>query len=301
MGARNTKNEMKRIFRLGTLAGVMTLACSCVLGLQTNKIPVNIGFLPVIGHDTRAQIEESVPFPQDRSFRIWATDMEDGSTVLDNETVSYGADGWLASEKWPETELLFTAYWPEDLVPSYDPDKGVSIKDFNTDEDKRDILVARNKAEYDADSLAVLNFDHILSRVDFRIMHSLEDHMEIVVTKIELDGYGFTGDYDDGEWTVDSKNDRHVVYDAGDGEGFALTKEATYIGEDFYTIPQLCQADIVVSFRVKVGTGGWIPDTMTVGSLKTDWQSGKQYTYTLTLADTRLTYTTGISNWNNRE
>ena len=28
---------------------------------------------------------------------------------------------------------------------------------------------------------------------------------------------------------------------------------------------------------------------------------GKQYTYTLTLADTRLTYTTGISNWNNRE
>ena len=27
----------------------------------------------------------------------------------------------------------------------------------------------------------------------------------------------------------------------------------------------------------------------------------KQYTYTLTLADTRLTYTTGISNWNNRE
>ena len=72
-------------------------------------------------------------------------------------------------------------------------------------------------------------------------------------------------------------------------------------GYDFYTIPQLCQADIVVSFKVKVGTGGWIPDTMTVGALKTDWQSGKQYTYTLTLTDTRLTYTTGISNWNNRE
>lgn len=279
----------------------LMLATSCVLGLQVNKVPVNIGFKPVIGHDTRAQIEESVPFPQDRSFKVWATDMENGASVLDDETVSCSGGEWLASQTWPESELMFTAYWPTDLAVSYDPGKGVAIKGFNTDEDPRDLLVARNRDEFDADSLVTLNFEHILSRVDFRIMHSLEDHMEIVVTKIELDGYGFTGDYDDGVWTVDSKNDRHVVYDAGDGEGFALTKEATYIGEDFYTIPQLCQADIVVSFKVRVGTGGWIPDTMTVGSLKTDWQSGKQYTYTLTLADTRLTYTTGISNWNNRE
>ena len=292
---------MKRIFRLGSLIGVMALACSCVLGLQSNKIPVNIGFRPVIGHDTRAEIEESVPFPQDRSFKVWATNTEDGSTVLNDEAVSYGTSGWFASQIWPDAELSFTAYWPVDLAPSYDPDKGVSIKGFNTDKDKRDILVARNKAEYDADSLAVLNFDHILSRVDFRVMHSLEDNVEVVLTKIELDGYAFSGDYDGGAWTVGAKTDKHVVYDAGTGAGMKLTKDAVYVGVDFYTIPQLCEAAVVLYCNVRVGAGGWIPDILKIDGLKTDWQSGKQYTYTLNLTDTRLTYTTGISNWNNRE
>ena len=52
---------------------------------------------------------------------------------------------------------------------------------------------------------------------------------------------------------------------------------------------------------MRVGNGGWVPDQLSVGNLRTDWQSGKQYTYTLNLTDTRLVYTTGISNWNNRE
>lgn len=299
---------MKSIFRRGILASAFLAAAllmsGCVLGLRTNKIPVNIGFKPVIGHDTRAEAEESVPFPEDRSFKVWATDMNNGETVLNNEEVRHIAGGWLASQMWPDAELSFTAYWPVDLNPEYDRESGVVIKGFNADTDRRDLLVARVKAEYDADSLVTLNFDHILSRVDFRVMHSLEENMEVIVKKIELVGFAFQGDYNtsgDRLWTVGSKDNTHVVYDAGNGEGYRLTNDATYIGEDFFTIPQMCNADIVMTCMVRVGTGGWVTDILNVGGLKTDWQSGKQYTYTLNLTDTHLVYTTGISNWNNRD
>lgn len=299
---------MKSIFRRVILASAFLagalLASGCVTGLRTNKIPVNIGFRPVIGHDTRAESEESVPFPEDRSFKVWATDMSSGGSVLHDETVSHTAAGWMASKPWPESELSFTACWPTDLSPEYDRESGVVIRGFNADTDRRDLLVARVKAEYDADSLVTLNFDHILSRVDFRVMHSLEDNMEIMVQKIELVGFAFEGDYNasgDGLWKVSAKDDTHVIYDAGEGDGYRLTNDATYIGEDFFAIPQLCEADIVMTCRVRVGSGGWVTDRLNVNGLKTDWQSGKQYTYTLNLTDTRLVYTTGISNWNNRE
>lgn len=299
---------MKRIFITGikacALLTALLLLSGCVVGLRTNKIPANIGFKPVIGHDTRAESEESIPFPEDRTFRVWATDQYDGSSVLDGETISHTSAGWLSSCTWPESELSFTACWPTDLSPEYDRESGLIFRGFNTDKDGRDLLVARNKSDYETDSLVTLNFDHILSRVDFRVMHSLEDNMEIRVKKIELVGFGFEGDYNtsgDGLWKVSSKDDTHVVYDAGEGEGYRLTKDATYIGEDFFAIPQLCEADIVMTCLVRVGSGGWVTDVLNVNGLKTEWQSGKQYTYTLNMTDTRLVYTTGISNWNNRE
>lgn len=301
---------MKRIFRIGILgafallaAGVLTTGC--VAGLKTHKIPVNIGFMPVIGHDTRAaEIEESVPFPEDRTFKVWANETDSGKSVLSDETVAYGAGGWLASQTWPDAELSFTACWPTDLAPEYKFGNGITLRGFDTEKDKRDILVASTAAEYDADSLVTLNFDHILSRVDFRVVHSLEDNIEVLIKKIEMSGFGLAGDYNasgNGKWTVADTKGSKVIYDAGDGEGWKLTNVATYIGEDFYVIPQLCKAEVKMSVMVRVNNGGWVPDNLLIDSLNTDWQSGKQYTYTLNMTDSRLVYTTGISNWNNRD
>lgn len=281
-------------------AGLMTTGC--VAGMRTDKIPVNIGFRPVIGHDTRA--EESVPFPEDRQFRIWATDTRTGATVLNDEAIAHTADGWLASRIWPETELSFTAYWPTDLAPEYKAGEGIVIRSYEATANGIDLLLARNTAEYEADSLVVLNFDHILSRVDFRVKHSLQSGIDVIIRKIELKGFALSGDYGiptAGSWTVSDASGSHIVYEDTDGNGWPLTGDATYIGEDFYTVPQLCEAEIIMTCDVRVGNGGWIPDVLTAGPLRTDWESGKQYTYTLNMTDTRLTYTTGISNWNNRD
>lgn len=292
---------MRRILRIGSLMMAAALLTGCFLGKDTTKIPVRIGFLPVIGHDTRA--EESVPFPQERSFNVWALHTGNGNLVLDKENITYGYDGWLASKTWPEAELEFTAYWPTDLNPEYDKEKGVIFRNFKAED--VDLLVATERTEYESDTLVPLHFEHILSRCEFRVMHSLESNIEFRVTKIEMKGFGLSGDYNtygDGLWVPASREESYTVYKAEDeNNGWLLTNEPVYIGKDFYTIPQLCTAMIEMQFKVRVNGGEWIPDSAVAGPMTSDWKSGTQYTYTLNMTDEKLTYTTGISNWNNRE
>ena len=291
---------MRRVLTIVGILIVGAALCGCSFGIDTEKIPMNIGFKPVIGHDTRA--EESVPFPTDQSFRVWAVNTTNGNTVLNNDHIVYGANGWMTNYIWPEAELDFAAYWPIDLNPEFDKEKGIIIKNFGADD--IDLLVAREKAVSESDSLVTLHFEHILSRVEFRIKHSLEDHIELILTKIELNGYGKNGNYNEkgsGFWELNTENEGKTIYDAGENPTLKLTKEAQYIGKDFYTIPQQCTGTATVYFRVKVGDGQWVPDKVTTKPLNTEWESGKQYTYTLNITDTKLAFTTGISNWNNRE
>ena len=291
---------MRKTITVGKIILMTFLLYGCSFGDDITKIYMNIGFIPVIGHDTRA--EESVPFPQNRTFNVWAMDCSDGSILINKENIGHSAEGWLSASKWPDAELDFTAYWPTDINPEYNREKGIIIRDFS-DEDT-DLLIAREKAEYGSDTLVPLHFEHILSRLEFRIRQSLEDHIELKLTKIELAGYSNTGSYNlhgNGFWETGSANHRKVIYEAGEGASFNLNREPQYIGDDFFTIPQVFKGTATVHFLVKTGNGEWIPDSMTSEPLNTEWENGKQYTYTLNITDTKLTFTTGISNWNNRD
>ena len=280
------------------VAAMMLLGCS--FGEDVTKIPMNIGFKPVIGHDTRA--EESVPFPEDRTFYVWALNTTDGSIYLNKENIAHKSEGWLSVRKWPEAELDFTAYWPIELNPEYNKEKGLIFRNFSADD--IDLLVAREKTINESDSLVTLHFEHILSRVEFRIKQSLEENMDVILTGIELNGYSITGTYNEkgtGYWEVGAADNSRTIYDGKNGSSFKITRDAQYIGEDFYTIPQICKGTATVYFNVRVNGGEWIPDSATTKALDTEWESGKQYTYTLNITDKQLTFTTGISNWNNRD
>ena len=291
---------MRQILTIGSMMVAAMMLLGCSFGEDVTKIPMNIGFKPVIGHDTRA--EESVPFQEDRTFYVWALNTTDGSIYLNKENIAHKSEGWLSVRKWPEAELDFTAYWPLSINPEYNKEKGLIIKDFS--QDNLDLLVARERTANESDSLVVLHFEHILSRVEFRIKHSLEENIELVLTGIELNGYSKTGSYNEkgtGYWEVGAADHSKTIYDGQTGASFKLTRDAQYIGEDFYTIPQICKGTATVYFNVRVNGGEWIPDSATTKTLDTEWESGKQYTYTLNITDKQLTFTTGISNWNNRE
>ena len=284
----------------GSLVAALLMA-GCVGPLQTQRIPVNIGFDPVIGHDTRTAVE-SVPFPEDGTFNVWAVNQSNGNIHLENETVSYNG-GWLSSKKWPQAELTFDAYSPSELPFEFSKGKGLTLKDFDCSKGATDILVAHaDNADMTVDSLVTMTFEHVLSRVEFRMQQSLSSEMQVKLRKIEMIGFASKGTYnsqEDEPWTVGTKDFSYVVFE--DQEGVALTSDPIYVGDDFFTIPQLCNAKVEVTFDVKFGAAEWIPQTEIIKELDTFWEPSTHYTYTLNLTDQKLTYTTGISTWSNRD
>jgi hypothetical protein len=145
----------------------------CMSETMTTKIPVNIGFRPVIGHDTRA--DESIPFPQDRTFSAWAVNNFDQSIYINNETIACNGGEWKSKYVWPEESLRFSAFYPQDVPHAFSSERGVMINEYSTADGGRDLLVASTVAGGDeaTDSLVNLRFDHILSRIEFRMQHSL--------------------------------------------------------------------------------------------------------------------------------
>lgn len=292
---------MNRTLTTGFLA-LTFLVTGCV-GIETQRIPVKIGFTPVIGNDTRA--DESVPFPQDRSFRVWAVDESNKDIYLNDEVISYTSEGWLASRLWPENQLTFSACFPTDLDVDFSESNGISLSGFDCTKGDVDILIAKeDNADMDSDNLVPLRFDHILSRVEFRMMESLSDLMTVKMSKIEMKGFALVGDYNTeikDEWSVSDITRSYVVFESEDPEGVELTEEPVYFGKDFYVIPQTCRARVEVTCKVKYGSAEWIPQVEVIKSLDTRWEPNTHYTYTLNLTDAKLAHTTGISNWNNRQ
>ena len=286
------------------LVCAVLLLTGCVGGLRTTKLPVNIGFHPVIGHDTRAA-SESVPFPEDESFKVYAESGILGGYYLDNEEISHTAEGWLASRKWPEAELHFEAYWPTDLNPEYSRSEGLQIRNFNPIEYGRAPLLATAESDYEIDTLVTLRFDYILSRIEFRMLHSLSEDMSVRLTGIEISGFSLSGDYNtkaSRDWTTGKASDSYVVFKAAQGQALDIPAgRAAFIGDEFFAIPQSSIASLKVDYEVRFGTAEWVPQSTVIESFSTDWQQSKHYTYTLNLQMDKLTYTTGISSWTNRE
>lgn len=271
------------------------------MNLDIARTSSNIAFKPLIGYDTRAL--ESVPFPQDRSFCVWAVNQTTGDNHIPGDIISYSSEGWKSSKQWTLDQMYFEAYWPEDLPMAFSKENGLQLNGFDGTNGNIDILVAKTTEDNEDDDVVILNFDHILSRVEFRMMHSLADGMSVRLKKIVLKGYGQKGDYntvDPGMWYVKEYDASRIVFESQEGEDVSKG-EPLYFGDEFYTIPQICVASVEVSYDVKFADATWIPQVETIDILEVAWESSKHYTYTLNLCMDKLKHTTGISSWSNRE
>lgn len=264
--------------------------------MDSNKIE----FRPVIGTDTRA--EGSIPFPQDRSFKLWATDDRTGDIYISDAEISYN-DGWYAPKPWPENPLKFAAYWPTDLECEFSEEKGLQILSFDSSQDQTDILLASAKADNDAGSQVTMNFQHILSRVGFKMIHSLQESMSVKINKVTLSDIAMVGSYNlttPYEWTGLTKHETCVIFE--DEEGILIdAKEGTYLENDFYAIPQMTVAKLEVECQIHYGqAGSWIPQTYEIYPIEIVWDPGKHMIYTLNIRIDKMVHTLGISSMNNR-
>lgn len=245
-----------------------------------------------------------MPFPQEESFKVWAQEDRSGALYLEAEAVSYDG-GWFASRDWPADELRFEACWPLDLPVEFSRSEGLQIRNFDCTVGDVDILMAEADGDNQVDGLVAMSFNHILSRVEFRMRHSLSDEMSVKVRKIELKGFAQKGDYNtkaSDQWSSSDYTGSRVVFDVGEGEGVELPAgDVQYFGKDFFALPQVSAPEVEVTYEVRYANAGWVTQTETIEHLDTEWDPGKHYTYTLNLRMDKLVYTTGISSWNNRD
>jgi hypothetical protein len=290
---------MNRNIISAVIGGALILS-SCVGSLQTNRDSVDIEFRPVIGNDTRA--EGSIPFPQDRSFKLWATEDRTGDIYISDASISYNG-GWYAPKPWTQEPLRFTAYWPTDLDCIYSEDKGIQIISFDSSDGQTDLLLAEVKADNDAGSQVTMNFQHILSRVGFKMIHSLQESMSVKINKVTLSEIAMVGSYNlttPHEWTGQTKNETCIVFE--DEEGLLInSNEATYLEKEFYAIPQMTSAKLKVECQIHYGqAGSWIPQTYEISPIEIVWDPGKHMIYTLNIRMDKMVHTLGISSMNNR-
>lgn len=273
----------------------------CVFGERNDNEMASIGFDPVIGHGTRL-MAESAPFPSDRTFNVWAT-ASDGKQIIADEEIACTTKGWFSTQGRVQPDLIVAAYFPSDLKPEYTYGKGFVIEGHTIVDHDADILFASETlAEFDANGLVPLTFEHILAKVDFRIVHSLCAGIDVRLNKVEVKGFSKTGDYNlsgNQQWSVDSYGDSAVVYLAGD-VGLAVTNEPQYVSEAITMIPQSCHLEIVATFAIRVGDGEFIKDEVSTGVFDAVWGQGRIHTYTLNLTDRQLIHTSAIGSWKNK-
>ena len=79
------------------------LASACISKVELVQRP--IVFEPVIGSEVRSSsdIDMSVPFPEDKSFGVWAMDSHQAGNYIDDQEICY-TDGVWSSESLP--------FWP---------------------------------------------------------------------------------------------------------------------------------------------------------------------------------------------
>jgi hypothetical protein len=296
---------MKLKYGLPALLSAALLTLGGCVSTDEFAVETDIRFRPVIGTDTRA--EDGIPFPEAETFRVWASDTENGGGLyLDGETVSHGSRGWTASRRWSSGTLSFGAVHPSDLPGAgFDPAKGLTLSGYTTG--GADVLVAESVQSYTRTGApVVLEFGHILSRLAFRVSQAYPPSMVIRIEKIELKGLALEGSYglrEKGEWQTTGTGGTLTVYDAAaeqEGNGPA-TGTPQYYGADCFVIPQVFRGEIEVTYSFQAPGCNPIPgQKFTTGLFETRWEPSTRYTYSLTLSDQGLAFTTGLGSWNTR-
>ena len=277
---------------------------SCISSVEMVQTP--IVFNPVIGHEVRSD-DMSVPFPEDESFGVWALDNNLEEFISDRE-IGFNGVSWTSESLplWPiNSSLTFYAYSPCSLPVKLS--KGVMTLDgFDVLRDGDDLLFAQTASGLTSVLGDVkLPFRHALSRIDMRIASGYGADVQVRIDRIILKNVATVGDYDSSKlmnWTVDESTATDIVFYDSERDGqFLAGPEMQFIGELHTIIPQKLGSVIELQYAFQVDGSDWIDAQKDLTEeIKITWEPGRYYTYSLTINERMLAYTTGIGHWSER-
>lgn len=262
---------------------------------------VQICFEPVIGAEVRSA-SDNESFPKDESFCVTAITSSD-NVFFENAEISFEQDAWTSSllPYWPAgTELRFKGYAPADA----------QLKNFCPETNPEDLLVANpTKLFSSKDNPVHLEFTHALSKFSLRIGNGLPAGTQLRLQSITLDNIHFHGDFlpmEETIWNTTGPANEWVLYSLDVDtdptvDGLEISKDFTYIMENVRVIPQDIKSTLTIVCAVKYPGYEWGTNQVWKSEkpLEIDWQAGRKYTYSISILEEGMTYTSGISSWNN--
>ena len=274
---------------------------SCISSVEMVQTP--IVFNPVIGHEVRSS-EMSIPFPEDKTFGVWAVDNNTGRTFVYDHEISCKSGLWTSEylPLWPESSLLFHAYSPFALGVEFS-NNAIVLDSFNIGKDGEEFLYAQTSTPQNANGGKVkLQFSHALSRIDMRIKSGYGEEVEVRIDKITLKRVADTGNFNSSQypqWTTDESTIKDIViFDSERDGNFLAGPNMQYIGDIHTIIPQKSGSSIEVCYAFRIDDGDWIDGQReSTSEIIVQWEPGRYYTYSLTINEVKLSYTTGIGHW----
>ena len=293
---------MQNFFRtiLPLAAGVLMMT-SCLSSVRPDDRQGIVRFRPVLGTEVRSGNIGEASFPEDIAIGVWA--LTDGQEVyMNGEKAEFDGEDWTTASPflWPEKELRFIAFAPFEAGAEV-KDGRIVLDDYDLSAGSAGFFVTEMTPPHSrTDSAIHLPFRLATSKVDFRVANGLNEATSVRVERITLKGVYLHGSFDseaDPEWSLSGEPADVVAYDsARDGEGPTATRDPQLFGLTLEIIPQQSKPVVEVVYAFQTADSEWLPgQANTTGELKAEWKPGRHYTYTLTLTETIVKHSPGIS------
>ena len=284
------------------------LASACISSVEL--VQTEIVFDPVIGSEVRSSsnVDMSVPFPEDKSFGVWALDSQNGGKYIDDQQIRC-SDGIWGDESlpfWPtSSSLTFFAYAPYSLDMRFE-DGNLALEGFDIREDGTEVLFAKTPSGLTSSEGAVkLPFVQALAKLDVRIANGFGVDVDVRIDRILLKGVAMRGDFHSVRypyWKADESSTVDItIFDSERDGQFLAGPTMQFIGDVHTVIPQGLTPSIELTYAFRVDEGEWIDGQVEAAELRNIfWEPGRYYTYSLRINEIKLSYTTGIGHWNER-
>ena len=146
---------------------------------------------------------------------------------------------------------------------------------------------------------------HALTKLDMRVVNGYGTDMDIRIDRILLRGVAVRGDFSSARypyWRADEASTVDVIIFDSERDGqFLAGPTMQFIGDINTIIPQGLNPSVEISYSFRVDEGDWIDGQTDSAQLRdVFWEPGRYYTYSLRLSEMKLSCTTGIGHWNER-
>lgn len=295
---------MHRISGICLCLAAAALMTSCLSAVKPDGGHGIITFTPVLGTEVRSG-DSDKPFPEDMDFGVWALDGS-GTAFMDCEQVSFDGSCWTTAEpfEWPDESLRFIACAPHSSGVSLGSEGNILIGDYELQAFPEGLYVTEmTPAVRRTDSTVHLPFRRATAMIDFRVANGLNEATSVTIEKIILKGIYVRGSFDssaDPQWNLAGEPMDVTVYDSSrDGAGPEAVRKPQPYGGTLEIIPQQSKPVVEVAYSFQTADSEWLSGQRNrTAELQAKWEPGRHYTYTLTITETIIRHSAGISTAN---